>query len=209
MSRRITNKQLLLMLLLAALLALSAGGTVAFLIDTTDEINNTFKPVTVSCEVEETFVNNTKRNVAIKNTSDIDAYIRAEVVITWQNENGEVYGQMPVKDSDYIINYTEYNTEPEWVEGADGFFYWTAPVAPKEAADNSTGDLIESVEPKANNAPEGYSLCVEILGSAVQADGGSEIGEPAEWTPAVVQAWDNEKINIRVDKDRQLSVENQ
>ena len=207
MSRRITNKQLLLMILLAAVLAFSAGGTVAFIMAKTDKIDNTFEPARVSCEVQESFNGNTKTDVAIENTSDIDAYIRAEVIITWQNENGEVYGQMPAAGTDYAIDYGDIGTgiSPKWVEGNDGFYYWTAPVAP----DGFTGDLIESVEPKGNNVPEGYSLCVEILGSAVQADGGSEIGEPAEWTPAVVQAWDNDKIDIRVDKDRQLSVENQ
>ena len=48
--------------------------------------------------------------------------------------------------------------------GADGFYYWNAPVA----AGNSTQLLIESVTVQ-GAAPDGYSLTVEILGSGIQS----------------------------------------
>ena len=54
----------------------------------------------------------------------------------------------------------------------------------KSGKNNVTGNLINSIKPIGNNAPEGYYLSVQILSSAIQADGVN-----AKGTPAVVDAW--------------------
>ena len=57
----------------------------------------------------------------------------------------------------------------------NGYYYYTAPVAPHA----STGVLIDLCTPVAGRAPEGYTLSVNVLASAIQS-------VPAE---AVGQAW--------------------
>ena len=53
-----------------------------------------------------------------------------------------------------------------WLRGADGYWYYTIPVAPGA----STGALIDECElmPGAE-VPEGYHLAVEIISSAIQS----------------------------------------
>ena len=86
------KKQKMLVLSLAVVLLVGVGTTIAYLISTPDAVKNVFIPSSVSCAVDEDFANNqVKSNVRVKNTGDIDAYIRAEVVVTWKNENGEIY----------------------------------------------------------------------------------------------------------------------
>lgn len=170
-----TNKRKAAVLLTSLVLVLvcAVGATVAYLVDTTREVVNTFDPAKVSCEVTETFENDVKTDVAIINTSDIEAYIRAAIIVTWKNaENGNVYGKMPVKgqktgEGDYTI---ELNLKDEadnviWIEGSDGYYYYKYPVAPKA----STAILIKTCSPIATQTPEGYGLNVEILGSAIQS----------------------------------------
>lgn len=175
--RRRRNKQKATMLLtsLVLLFTLLIGGTVAFMIATDDSAKNVFMDSTVSCEVHENFSGNVKSNVTIKNTGDTAAYIRAAIVVTWKDaENGNVYGSVPVKDSDYEI---ELNLG-DWIDGKDGFYYYKYPVAPNA----STEALINSCSPVSDKTPEGYGLNVEILGSAIQSVPVSVVNE--KW-PAV------------------------
>lgn len=167
-SRRNSMKSGILVLSFILLVVLAVGGTIAFLADNTDPVANKFTPSKITTEVEEKLNGDTKSDVKIKNTGDTTAWIRAAVVVTWQDKDGNVYGQAPVAGTDYTITYDLSN---DWTQGDDGFYYWTKPVkSEKEAVDDClTGVLISECKPVANNAPEGYSLTVEIIGSGIQS----------------------------------------
>lgn len=150
------------LLLSLVLLATSAvGGTLAFLTAKTGSIKNIFSPSKMGVTVEEDLESGTKSNVKLKNLGNTDGWLRAAVVITWQDDSGNVYGTPPVAGTDYEITYNQTG----WLEGSDGFWYWTKPVA----ADDSTGVLISSCSYVTGKAPEGYHLVVDIVASALQS----------------------------------------
>lgn len=163
-----------------ALLLCAAGLTIAYIMDKTDPVTNTFTPSKVSCEVHE--INwqdgsTVKEDVMVMNTGDTSAYIRSAIVVTWQNDLGEVYSKAPVKDTDYSIDLN-LNTENGWILGDDGYYYHKSPVSSKDG-ENLTETLINSCTVLSDAPAEGYTLSVEILASAVQS-------EPDE---AVKDAW--------------------
>lgn len=163
--KRIPKKSLLLIISSAVLVLSLVGMTIAFIIDKTDPITNIFKPSRVSCSVIEenwTDGNTVKENVKILNTGDTDAYIRSAIVVTWQNENGEVLGVAPALGTDYTISL---NTT-DWALGNDGYYYH------KSAVEDGTNSavLINSCEVTAEAPTAGYTLSVEILASAVQSE---------------------------------------
>lgn len=163
--RRRTHKKKASLLLtsLILLLTLIVGGTVSFLVASSGQVENTFTPSKVACRVDEdAFGGSTKTNVKVTNTGDTTAYIRAAIVVTWKNaRDGNVYPKTPALGTDYNMTL---NTS-DWVQKADGFYYYKHPVA----KDYSTGVLITSCSPVEGKTPEGYGLNVEILGSAIQS----------------------------------------
>lgn len=158
-SRRRSGKSAALLVSILLILVVTVSGTIAFLMDSDGTLSNQFNPSQVTTAVNETLSNGTKKDVYITNTGNTEAWIRAAVVITWQDAEGNVYGQAPVPNTDYEIVWGT-----GWLTGTDGFYYWTSPVA----ANGKTGDLIESCTYVAN-APEGYYLTVEIIGSGIQS----------------------------------------
>lgn len=159
-SRGRTGKSAALLVSLLLLLTVIVGGTIAFLMDTDGPLHNLFNPSQVTTKVEETLSGDIKKDVYIKNTGDTDAWIRAAVVVTWQDADGNVYGQAPVEGTNYDITWGT-----GWATGDDGFYYWTSPV---KAETGVTGDLIETISPKGNPPADGYYLTVEIIGSGIQ-----------------------------------------
>ena len=114
-SRRRSGKSAALLVSLLLLLTVTVGGTIAFLIDTECPLHNQFNPSKVTTKVEETLSGKIKKDVYIKNTGDTDAWIRAAVVVTWQDAAGNVYGQAPVEGtvtdtgSVYSVTASEYS----------------------------------------------------------------------------------------------------
>ena len=161
---------------LALVLCIAGGATLAFLTVTTPSMTNVFQYGHVTCKVDETFQDNVKTDVSIRNTGDTEAYIRVKLVFTWKDKDGNVSAQ-PVKTGDYTLDLKEDG----WFE-KDGYYYAKAPVAPKE----NTPVLIEKCTEVAANAPDGYTLSLEILADAIQSTP----------TRAVEQAWD-----VTVDTD--------
>lgn len=162
-----------LLVSLVLVLGVAVGGTVAFLSTRTDSKENTFTPSKVTCEVTETFKNNVKSNVAVQNTGDTTAFIRAAINVTWMKDaeagteydaaNQTVSAKVPGKDTDYSIQLAD-NTN--WIRGADGYYYYKLPVDPQD----STGVLIEDCKLlKSASVPDGYHLSVEIVASAIQS----------------------------------------
>lgn len=87
-------RKILLVLSAAAVILFSANLlTSAWLVDSTQEEINTFIPGTVTTTVEEEFDGETKDNVFIRNTGNIDAYIRAAVIPVWKTESGDLREQ--------------------------------------------------------------------------------------------------------------------
>lgn len=195
-----TGKSFTLLVSLLLLLSVTVGGTIAYLSAKTEPLDNEFTPSEVTTEVNEDFENNKKENVTIKNTGDTEAWIRAAIIVTWQDNSGNVYGKKPMTKSecrhenpnctcDYTITFGD-----SWTKGADGFYYYTSPVD----AENSTSALIETCSSK-NTAPEDYYLNVEIIGSGIQSVPDS----------VVESVWSNDKVDVKVntvDGVRSLSV---
>lgn len=175
MKRNNRKKSMTLLVSLLLAVCLTVGGTLAFLTATDGPVENIFNPSQVTTKVEETLSGTTKSNVMIRNTGDIDAWIRAAVIVTWQNSAGEVYGKAPVAGTDYTID------KGNWLEGEDGFYYWNKPVAPN----GLTGNLIDSITP-GNTAPDGYYLNVEIIGSGIQSKPASVFN--TEWASSGLTA---------------------
>ena len=165
------KKSVALLVSVLVLVCAAVGGTIAFLMAQSGPVENVFKPSKVTTSVDETLEGGAKKDVKIKNTGDTEAWIRAAVVVTWQDNDGKVYGTAP-GEADYTI---DYGTENGWKKGADGFWYYTRPVA----AGESTGVLIASCTSQ-GTAPEGYSLNVEIIGSGIQSKPASVFG--TQWT---------------------------
>ena len=86
-------KALALMVSLLLLLCVTVSGTASFLLDNAGSIENIFKSSRVTTSVTETLTNGVKSNVKITNTGDTDAYIRAAVVATWRDAEGNLYGK--------------------------------------------------------------------------------------------------------------------
>lgn len=166
-ARRKSKKPIMLMVSVLLILAATCGMTLAYLSTRSDSVENIFTLSKITTEVDESFENEVKSNVKIKNTGDATAYIRAAVVITWQDEDGNVYGQAPVENVDYTISY---NLGNGWLKAADGLYYWTSPVKSQaeDSEDCFTGVLITECKAK-ETAPADYYLSVEIIGSAIQS----------------------------------------
>ena len=171
--RKRLNRMLIVMVSVYLLVGIVIGGTVAFLVTDSGPVQNTFTPSEVTTSVEENLDGNVKKDVKIKNTGDTTAYIRAAVVVTWQDAEGNIYGQAPVAETDYTISYNLGSSGKEncWVKYSDGFYYYTSPVksVSEDEKNCTTGILITSCTPISGKAPEGYNLAVEIIGSGIQS----------------------------------------
>ena len=156
------------------LLCCAVAGTVAFLVTKTDSVVNTFTPSKVTTDVEEEFNGQTKSNVKIQNTGDIDAYIRVAVIVNWADDKGNVSGT-PVKDSDYVMDLnidTGTTTNAPWFKGSDGYYYCKTAVksVKQDTKDCYTPVLIKScIKATGAQAPAGYDLQVTILADGIQS----------------------------------------
>lgn len=158
--KRMKKKSLLLVAGIVLMLTIAIGGTVAYIVTGTDPVVNTFTPGDVPIDIDEKTDGGVKSDVKITNSGNVPAYIRAKIIVTWKDAQGNVSGT-PVKSSDY-----EMIIGDNWDIGRDGFYYYKD----KVGAPGSTTNLIESCT-RIGNPPVGYDLSVEIIAESIQADG--------------------------------------
>ena len=141
------RKEFVLLVSVFVMIAGVVGGTIAYLTSHA-EITNNFTMAHVDCVVND--------NQTITNTSDIPAYIRAAVVVTWQKD-GNVYG-VPV-------NYT-VTPGTGWTEKNGYYYYEPALDAKGQGVDTTSALTVTS----SDTAPEeGCTLVTEILAEAIQS----------------------------------------
>lgn len=196
--KSLSKKPGLLLASLLLILLVAAGSTIAYLADETGTVTNTFTLGTVPNEVIEDVDGTAKNNVAVKNNGEVDAFVRAAVVITWAevdasgNPTGNIYHALPAENTDYEITWTpDMDQETDgiqnkWFEN-EGFYYYSECVEAGTATEDYllTGcKLKEGAVPPVADAGCTYQLSVEIMAQTIQAD-----GKMADGTSAVMDAW--------------------
>ena len=175
------RKRLVLVVACAAmLLTLCASGVYAWF-SQQDAVQNTFIKGEVAPVIEEEFADGetVKRNVHVSiPVGCIDVYVRAQVSIYWQDAQGTVLWDAPVKDQDYSIAWgaivdspdSPSGTAGQWVRGADGFYYWNAPLSKKSSSGISdrTDNLINEVMLPESHAGD-RQLVVDIAAQSIES----------------------------------------
>lgn len=150
-------KLILLLALVVAVLMGTVGGTVAYLVTSTDPVENTFTPAEVTTEIDEEFDGKVKSNVKITNTGDIPVYVRAKVVGNWCDAQDNIVA--PWTDN---ISYNETN----WKKVGE-YWYHKGAVAPNA----STANLFGSYSYKSAEIPDGADhLVLDVLHQSIQAE---------------------------------------
>lgn len=159
--RRSPRKLILTVLAVILIIGITAGVTLAILSEKSNSVSNGFTAATVDIETKESFDGSVKKDVYIQNNGSAGVYVRAAIVATWQDANGNIYGSAPVQGTDYTLT----GTDSGWSKAGDGYYYWYTAVG----AGKTTGKLIGECAPVAGRSPTGYTLHVEIAAQAIQA----------------------------------------
>ena len=153
-----SKKPLTLFVALVLLLTLTVGGSLAWLVSD-DDVTNSMVPGQVPIEIVEQIDGTTKTSITIKNTGNIDAYIRVAVVANKVDKDGNItIGTAPTLN---------LNTD-KWQQLSDGYYYYKGVVAPGASTD-SLGS-ISFVDAEVNILAES----IQVLGG-VKSDGSASV----------------------------------
>lgn len=168
MKRALTMRRLIPAILLLALsLTLVCGTVYAYMFMRTDQQSAGFSPARVACEVSESFADNTKSSITVKNTGNVDAYLRVRLVTYWVHADEKTVAA----ESSPALNIVPADG---WLEGTDNTFYYKVPVAPGKSTPSLFSGSI-TLEQK-----DGLKQVIDVFAEAIQAD-------PAA---AVIDSWD-------------------
>lgn len=155
--KKLNTKSLVLLVCVALLLTCAVGSTVAYLVDKTDSITNTFTPAKVTTTIEEDFDGETKSRIQIKNEANsINVWVRVAIVGNW------------VKDGQIVAPWTgpvDYNTT-DWSLESDGYYYYNSVVEPGK----STTNLLKT-QITAGTREDGAHLEITVIHQSIQSDG--------------------------------------
>lgn len=163
------RREFVLVCSIAILVLGMVGGSLAYLFTNTDDVTNTFTPATIGVDIDENLTEQTKSNVRFQNTGDLPVYMRAKVIVNWEDENGNIVADVP---EGYSV--TRSALGQGWTAHGDGYFYYNQPVDAGEYS-GVLYDSITAVYPEDHE----YYLLVDVLVETIQA-------EPEQ---AVIDAW--------------------
>lgn len=173
-----TRKRTIAIALACALALACAGGVLAWF-TATGTLVNQFGIGAVSPVVDETLSGAVKSDVRVANDGSAPAFLRAQVDVYWQDDAGVRLWDEPVAGTDYTLTWgsdvsaSGSAASGAWVKGSDGYWYWTAPVAPLA----KTGQLISSVSEVADVVQSGRHLVVDVLVQGIQSSPDSAVAE--------------------------------
>lgn len=167
----------LLLISLVLLLTITVGGSIAFLIDITNQVENTFTPAQVSIVPTEATTPNSKSDIRFQNSGDVPVYVRATLVIYWTDTIDGVE-QIIAQPSGASVSDRELLKNGWFVIG--DIYYYNLPVA----SDDSTETMLDKITVE---VPEGCSATchIDVRAEAIQADPSTAVENA--WTDVDVE----------------------
>lgn len=159
------TKRMLTATLLALVMMVAVGATLALMASTSNSVTNTFAAAQVETEIDEDLTNNNKK-VTIENTGKSPVYVRARIMVSGvdpnniviadepdeyiYNEDTDEYGiETPEAGKLYLImpNVTEDWEQATGATGKDDYYYYKKVLPGKEESGRtySTSSLLEKV----------------------------------------------------------------
>ena len=145
--------------ILLMVLILLCGTTFALMFRQTQPLNNQLEAAYVACTVEEDFDGEVKTRIVVKNTGNIDAYLRLRLVSYWIDSSEKIVSKPSEMPTVTVAD--------GWVVGSDNTYYYSIPVAPGAQTPNllEKGTSITLVEDEEG----GYLQVVEVFADAIQS----------------------------------------
>lgn len=164
----------------AALVLCGVGGAFAWFASQ-DDVSNVFTRGEIQPSIEETFdaSSTVKENVFVKNEGTAPAYMRAAVSVYWEDSEGNQLWEAPGEGVDYAITWGDAVSEgsnPRWILGNDGYYYWSVPIGPNDQTQNLIDKATQS------GIAVDKRLVVDISTQALQANLSAGEGFDAVWS---------------------------
>ncbi len=169
------TKKKILFISLMLVATLGIGVTTAYMWNKDDTKAINFGKAYVDCEVVDS-----SGAYFVKNTGNVDCYVRATFTVNFVDEAGNLHYTKPVAGTHYTLTNS---TSDFWIKGADGYWYYKDPLSPEE----KTLRGVVSVVPTTTNVPQGYSVKATVTAEAVQALPGQY--DTMTEDPAYMDAW--------------------
>ena len=169
--KRRSGKPTIVFFSVLVLLAAAAMGTLALIQVNTGTVSNTFVPPNVNISINENKTQDLKSDITFTNTGDTEVYIRAALVIYWQDT---IDGELVTVAKPEGASVTVGDPAGGWFRVGD-IFYYSLPVAPGGQTAVMNG------ENRVTGIPDGStaSCIIDVRAEAIQAS-------PAD---AVEAAW--------------------
>lgn len=172
---RLHKRAILLGLAALLVVAVSIGGTLAWLTSAPSGLINRFEPGEVPNKVVEEFQDggSVKENVRIQNIGNVPAYIRVALVPVWRDGDN---GTGLAAEGTYGIVFGDNlgDGPTQWKEIGD-YYYYNSQVQPggETDADNLTAALIDTCAPVAglSDAYDGKVFELNVIAQSIQAEG--------------------------------------
>lgn len=184
------KKRLISLIVVLTLVAALIPTVYAYMIHKSQTVANNFIPGKVTCDIEEKMVDSIKTEIKVKNTGNVDAYIRVRLVFRWEDSKGYPVARNMVPET--------VKCNDGWLEDEDEYtYYYIYRVAPGESTPNllEVPFTMDAVKELVGDVYYYYYPVMEVLAEAIQADG------KIDGTPAVTNAW-----GVAVNSDKTLSL---
>ena len=161
----IKNKRLLILAIIALFLC-AVIVSVAYMFKNTNLFVNTLEHSVVQCAVVENFDQGTgvKSSVMLRNTGNIDEFLRVRLISYWVDAEGNVLGKPSVMPA---VNYDEAN----WIKADDDTYYYKYSVTPNELSAElliSPVQLATDVYSSGDGTQTVYQV-LEVIPEAIQS----------------------------------------
>lgn len=143
--------------LMIFLLIVLCGTTFALMFHKTEKMENQFALANVTCKVEETFTFPQKSMISVRNTGNIEAYLRLRLVTYWVDADGNILFKP--------VDMPAFTLGENWIPGSEDTYYYALPVEPNAV----TGDLLASDIILKSEEKDGCYQVVEVFADAIQS----------------------------------------